>query len=254
MRLGVLAACLASCTAGCEPTLLVGKWTCGAQNAPGREEPVIVPWSTGFEDGFCDYERSGGFCYSDEEDAAYSIVTSPARSGGFAAAFTVGTKEDDPGAQARCVVQGGLPTEAHYSAWYYVPEAPRNRGNWNLFHFEEHDGETLEARWDVSISSDSDSTPTLYIFDHVRGIGRSGEDTPPMPVGRWFQVELYLDRQDDATGAIALYQDGELLVEVTGLRTGVGEWGQWYVGNLADDLTPATSTVYVDDVTITPVP
>ena len=39
-------------------------------------------------------------------------------------------------------------------------------------------------------------------------------------------------------------------VNVTGLVTDPTDWGQWYVGNWADNLTPPASTVYVDDVTI----
>lgn len=34
---------------------------------------VQVPWTTGFETGFCDYQRSGGICYS-APDASYEIV------------------------------------------------------------------------------------------------------------------------------------------------------------------------------------
>jgi len=54
----------------------------------------------------------------------------------------------------------------------------------------------------------------------------------------------------DATGAVALYQDGEELLEVTNLITDDSTWGQWYVGNLATGLRPADSKLYVDDVTI----
>ena len=35
-----------------------------------------------------------------------------------------------------------------------------------------------------------------------------------------------------------------------GLVTDNTDFGQWYVGNFADALTPPGSTLYVDDVTI----
>ena len=41
-----------------------------------------------------------------------------------------------------------------------------------------------------------------------------------------------------------------MAVHLTGLVTDDTDWGQWYVGNLADALVPPASTVYVDDVTI----
>ena len=74
--------------------------------------------------------------------------------------------------------------------------------------------------------------------------------TSPIPIGEWFHLELYLKRATDATGEIALYQDGELLIEATDLITDDSSFGQWYVGNYADGRTPADSTLYVDDVTI----
>ena len=49
---------------------------------------------------------------------------------------------------------------------------------------------------------------------------------------------------------MALYQDGALLLEVTGIVTDDTDVAQWYVGNLAKALTPPDSTLYVDDVTI----
>ena len=53
---------------------------------------------------------------------------------------------------------------------------------------------------------------------------------------------------------ITLLQDGAQAVSLTGLVTDPTQWGQWYVGNYADDLTPPASTVYVDDVTVSLTP
>jgi hypothetical protein len=72
----------------------------------------------------------------------------------------------------------------------------------------------------------------------------------PIPIQAWFQLELHLKRAADATGEVALYQDGQLLIDQKGLRTDDTSWGQWYVGNYADALTPPDFTLYVDDVTI----
>lgn len=222
----------------------------GLEDAPAIDAPVL-PWSTSFEDdGFCDYVRAGGFCYSDAE-GSYEIVGSPVRSGSAAAAFTVRTGEDRDGGQARCVIQGVFPESAYYSAWYFLPSPTTHDGNWNLFHFQGGEIPSPEDHWDVSIAAPADDEPRLYVFTRLtRGGIPAPTDTVPVPIGRWFQVELYLRRAADETGAIALYQDGELLLERTELVTDPTTWGQWYVGNLADALTPPLSTVYVDDVTI----
>lgn len=63
-------------------------------------------------------------------------------------------------------------------------------------------------------------------------------------------LEVYFKRAKDATGEITLWQDSTEAVHLTGLATDPTDWGQWYVGNLANDLLPPNQTVYVDDVTI----
>jgi hypothetical protein len=39
-------------------------------------------------------------------------------------------------------------------------------------------------------------------------------------------------------------------LDLTGIATDDSRWGEWFVGNFATALSPASSTVYVDDVTI----
>ena len=63
-------------------------------------------------------------------------------------------------------------------------------------------------------------------------------------------MQFYLVRAADPTGEVALYQDGELLLDQTNILTDDSSVGQWYVGNLATGLTPSESTLYVDDVSI----
>ncbi|MFO7178969.1 MAG: hypothetical protein DIU78_009745 [Pseudomonadota bacterium] len=245
----------------CEPQLTVGAAAC-LEAAPliGPEEggdpiPSLEPveaWATSFESGFCDYRFvPGGFCYRDA-DSEYGIVEWPVRSGRRAAAFSVTSDPDLEGMQARCVREGILPEAAYYGAWYYIPDPARNEGNWNLFHFQ--GGDDLHGLWDVSLASSEDGQLSLYIYDFLRRRFRRPAEPRPVPIASWFHVELYLRRSADETGAVALYQDGQLLWEANELITDDSEWGQWYLGNLADALSPETSTLYVDDVTIRPEP
>jgi hypothetical protein len=80
------------------------------------------------------------------------------------------------------------------------------------------------------------------------------DPAPNVPLATWFQVEFRLVRAADETGSFALYQDGRLLLEVTEIITARYDVNQWYVGNWGTELTPAVSTVYVDDVTINAAP
>ncbi len=263
--------CLALSSSACEPELIVGKVTnataCpaydpgdGVAGATSEGKTVDVPWETGFESGFCDYASAGGFCYGDS-DATYLVVDSPVRSGRQSAAFSVTSDPSRDGVQTRCFLEGTLPLDATYGAWFYVPALAQNMGNWNLVHFQGGDGPPrLRNLWDVSLGNADDGSLYLYIFDSVSPAGVGGIRIPPVtrpvPIGAWFHVEFRLRRATDATGIVALRQDGALLLELTDLVTDPTLFGQWYVGNLVTDdaLTPQDSTIYVDDVTVRPAP
>lgn len=235
---------------GCEPVLEIGAFVCPAGSRATVDPDVVVPssWSSGFENGFCDYSGPGRYCYADEE-GSYTLVNSPVHSGNSAAAFTITTYDDETGAQARCVLQGQLPEEAHYGAWYYIETAAENRDNWNLFHFEGGTTEAPSKLWDVSLSSPDGSPPRVYVYDFLRG--RAVQTTTPVvPIGEWFHLEFHWRRATDDTGAVTVYQDDEVALELTGLQTADSDVGTWYLGNLANALTPSMSTVYIDDVTI----
>jgi hypothetical protein len=215
---------------------------------------VEIPWETGFEDGFCDYARPLGFCLG-TGSSTFSVVTSPVHSGRFAAEFTVTSNATDAGAQARCVRQGTFPHSAYYGAWYYVPAAPQNTGNWNLFHFL---GTTADggssALWDISLVNLPDGGLSPFLYDlFTMTILPEGVQTA-IPIAQWFHIEVFFTRAKDNKGELALWQDGKKVADVTGIETDNTDFGQWYVGNLATALEPAVSTVYVDDVSVRAVP
>jgi hypothetical protein len=253
---------------GCEPKLVVGTWSeSGTQDCQAGEggagvdasskrvtAPVAASWSTGFEDGFCDYRAAAGFCYSDRR-ASFETVTEPVHAGQFAAAFNVSTSSAFDGLQARCVRQGELPSAAYYSAFLFIPSAPTAANNWNLVHFQGGGaGGALHGLWDVSINIDAEGALHLYVYDFLRAMTRATTRVPEVPVGSWFHLEVYLKRAADATGQFAVYQDGELALELTDLITDDSSYGQWYLGSFALSLTPADSTLYVDDVSISETP
>lgn len=240
----LLAAC--GLLAACEPDLNVGEWSCAAARSAATD-PIAVPWSTGFEDQFCDYDELAGYCYA-EPGASYTTVTTPVHSGRFAAAFKV-TAGDMNAHQTRCVRQGALPKAAYYGAWYFVPARATNTALWNLIHFQGGSSSGQHGLWDVSLVNGTGGDLELVVFDFLNGATRR-PTSRPIPIATWFHIELYLDRAADATGAVRLYQDGQETLEVTNLITDDSTWGQWYVGNLATGLTPADSTLYVDDVTL----
>jgi len=219
---------------------------------PTTATGFVFPWSTGFEVGFCEYVHPGGFCYR-RGNATSELVTSPVHSGNFAAAYTT---YNDLGTQARCVRQGTFPKSAYYSAWFYLPPTKIESGNWNLIHISGNDTPTSAARglWDVSVVETSNGQLRLSVFNFIGGNTPTLSPALTIPTEAWFHVVFYLNRASDATGEVKLYQDDQLLLHLTGLVTDDSNWGQWYVGNYATGLAPSQTTIYVDDVSLSPNP
>jgi hypothetical protein len=237
----------------CDATESIGVRVCASAPDSGAGTdanlPVDVPWTDGFEDGFCDYAMPAGFC-SATGASSYTLVTAPVHSGRYAAAFTVDTNTADAGAQARCVRQGVFPTNGYYGAWYYLPYAAQNSGNWNLLHFQGGTSGQLLGFWDVSLTNQTDGGLGLYLYDFFSATTVQPSTQPVVPIGRWFHIEVYFKRAKGNTGELAVWQDGTMLLDVAGIETDNSDWGEWYVGNLASALQPPLATVYVDDITI----
>lgn len=244
----------------CEPKLRAGDVVCptdaSASPAATWTDPIAVPWSTSFEDQFCDYKQAAGYCYADD-DASFQIVSAPRpHSGRYAAAFRVNAA-DPKALQARCVRQGGLPTAAYYEAWYFVPVSAAANGNWNLWYFEGGSDENSQVPlWNISLVSGPNGAPALTAYSPLDGGQRYPmRRTVAIPIARWFRIKFLLERASDATGRAALYQDETLLFDESQIVTdgpSSAVFGQWYVGNLASirGLAPADSTIYVDDVSV----
>ena len=212
--------------------------------------PLTVPWSTGFEGTPGDtWVPGNGACYA-TGGGVFRIVTTPVHGGQHAASFSVDTSLGSP-SQTRCIEQGVLPTAGYYGAWYYVANFAADTGNWNLLHFQGADvadGTTAHGLWDVSLASATDGTLHAIVYDFLRT--RVVQTTGTVPVGSWVHFEVYLSRSSAQTGEFTLRQNGQVILDLTGLSTDDSRWGQWFVGNYATALSPSASTVYVDDVTI----
>jgi hypothetical protein len=266
---------LVVCCASCDRQILVGpeELSDGSSSAPdallldgpdldapsslGDDSglvPLVVPWSTGFENAPGDswVPANPSDCYV-SGGASFQLVTTPVHGGQHAAAFRVNTAAVVPpsASQTRCLKRGVLPMAAYYGAWYYVPAPATNSGNWNLLHFRGADvpqDSATHGLWDVSLASASDGTVHLVVYDFLRK--STLQTTGAMPIGAWVHLEVYLRRAADSTGQFTLRRDGQVVLDLTGIATDDSRWGEWFVGNLATALSPPSSTVYVDDVTI----
>jgi hypothetical protein len=131
---------------------------------------------------------------------------------------------------------------------------PKKAPLWNLFHFQGRNttSEDFHDLWDVSLVIRDDGNLHLALYDFGRNELPDQSNAAPVPIGKWVHIELYVKRASDRTGEFALYQDGVVVVRMTAAATDDSRSGQWYVGNYAHGLEPPESTVYVDDVTLSP--
>jgi hypothetical protein len=238
---------------GCSGKVVIATWSCrqqgdaATQSAPSANDAgdALEFWSTGFEDGFCDY-LAGGFCTPD----IHNIVPSPVHNGHYAAAYTVTSSR----AQSRCFRQGVLPQQAYYSAWYYVPAVIKAdiADNWNIIHFQEIDPSNgnWATTWDVLLANDNNAGLRMEVWNELARTHPDMGGAPSIPIGRWFQIEVFLKRAMDNTGEFSLFQDKASILHLTGLPTELSPRGQWYVGNYWYNLPTSESTGYVDDVSV----
>jgi hypothetical protein len=246
--LAVLAtACSTEIVVGADPT----SDAAGGTDGDSGPAPLVVPWSTGFEDGFGDWSQplGGGFCYK-TAGANYTIVTSPVHTGQHSAAFMVDTETASP-SQTRCVRQGVLPPAAYYGAWYYVPMPATSVGSlWNLFHFQGASGPDAAAAdlWDLSLNNQLDGSLAPAVFNFLNNkVLAAG---PAIPIATWFHLEVFLKPSDAGTGEMEVYLDGNVVLDLSDITTDPTLWGQWFVGSYATLLLPGQETLYVDDVSI----
>jgi len=266
LAMAMAALAMAGLALSCEPTVVIGACDepsnagAGAASAAmaSTDDAVDMPWSTSFEDGLCGYHSVGGFCYA-RHGASLKVVESPSRlTGKFAVAFSVDADASTAleRSQARCVIQGAMPKSAYYGAWYFIPALATSDGNWNLFHFlggvSEADSHPL---WDVSLINRADGKLKLSVLNFLTGkYPAIADDLEAVPIGRWFRLQIKLVRSAQNAGEVIVLQDGVVALHLTDLITDDTTWGQWYVGNYVRALVPASSTVYVDDITISEQP
>jgi hypothetical protein len=140
-----------------------------------------------------------------------------------------------------------------YSAWFYIPTSYQVRSWLSLTHFrssQSGDGNNLVAIWDVNLYSRPDGSLIAHLFDYTKAINVEQANPIPVPIGRWFQFEVLLRKAADATGHVAVWQDGVLILDDPNVPTAPTDWVQWDAGGSSGDIVPSPATIYIDDAAI----
>ena len=208
-------------------------------------------WSARHETGDLSEWAQGVGGSAADPDTTVAISASFAHSGRYSVKLTNSTVGDVQG--ARLWHQGDFPEEAFYSVWYYLPQTYQTRVDWTILQFRTptDDPATVSQFLDVDLRSLPGGELILSIYDHRPDYLRLPTADPALivPVGRWFQIEVFYRRAPDDTGRFTLWLDGKLNYDVH-RPMAADPTVYWTPCSVTGDLSPTQSEIYVDDAAI----
>jgi hypothetical protein len=215
-----------------------------------------VLWSSRFEgDSFAEWTPIP-FGFGNEGAVApntLEVSSERAHQGTYSAKLTVsGTATNTQGIGASLVQNGGLPTQAYYSAWYYLPQSVTVGYYWVIMKFRAGLGNppAQGELFDVNFTSPSAGVMSLRVYDHRSSdLPLSVRQPPDVPVNTWFQLEAFYRDASDSTGRFTLWLNGQQILDWQG-ATGLTSWVAWDVVSVGEDLFPEPAILYVDDCAI----
>jgi hypothetical protein len=216
-----------------------------------------VLWASLFEGGTFDEWTSiaGGSANAFPSPNTIAVSNAYAHHGRYAALLTIDAGSDGTQANTGLVRKGGLPAEAYYSAWYYLPRTITVGTFWILFKLrlrtDAGDANTEDEFYDLELVNADDGSLTLSLYDH-----RSGANVPlvfpapVVPVSEWFQLEAFYRNAQDASGRLTIWLTGRQVVDVTGQPMAPTSWVEWDVVNVGENLMPSAAVVAIDDCAV----
>jgi hypothetical protein len=193
---------------------------------------------------------AGGY-YADPDAELPSYSTDQAHSGDASAKVQIDTSSG-AGVIARLYRRLELDGAAYYTAWFYLVEDHTPDSWWSIFLFravkERNDSIDL---WSVDLVRTQDNKLTVAVYDHANAKTIEAPGNPEVKIKQWFQVQAYLQVTPGQPSQLTLWLDGNQFLKLD--NTTMVPKDQplyWVIGNGAAKLTPAVSTLFVDDAQI----
>lgn len=220
----------------------------GVGGEPSATDPGIL-WSSGFESGDVSEWTADGAAMGGEIQQAVTarVSTTQAHSGGSALQLSFDEADGEHHwAELHRKTEAG---PAYYSAWFLLSEQHDPGVYWSIFYFFSEttpgDSSTRRPLWDLNLNSS-----TLYFYDERSQKFVDAMPATPYPVGRWFQLEAYLEHPPGASAHLIVWQDGIRILDLPNLPPAPSEHVYWAIGTQSDQLTPAKCTLFLDDAVI----
>ncbi|MES1209370.1 MAG: hypothetical protein ABUS79_25820 [Pseudomonadota bacterium] len=229
--------------AGCDPRLDVGS---------------DLLWTARFEtDNFDEWTGSqfgGAVGATPMPPNAIAVSNARARTGLYAAVLTIDAGGDGTVETASMSLKENLPSDAFYSAWYYLPHTTTVNGYWVIQKFRRRtdaaDPSTEGELFDLDLYTLPSGEMSFRVFDHRTGANAPMlVEQPIVPVDGWFQLEARYRNAVDSTGRLTVWLGSLEIIDLAG-ATAPTSWVQWVVSSLGQDLTPSGNVLYVDDCAI----
>lgn len=229
--------------------------------ASGCGEAVYVGsdilWSARHETGDLSEWSSDGLGGEQMERADDTITVSSERaySGRFSAKLTRTVSEGSSRGGGPLLARlGGLPEEAYYSAWFFIPEPYSLASGWTIFKFDVQTSD--QPVYDRGIELQLRSVPfggyVLEVLFHNEAYLRAPLANPPAEVasGRWFHVEAEFRAVADATGYCVVWLDGRRVYDLQARPTIAMASNGFMASSLFSESQPGIVELFIDDVVI----
>lgn len=175
------------------------------------------------------------------------------REGSGGVAFTIDTAVDALSHGSR-VYREVESEPAYYSAWYRVADAHVDENWWAVMVFqgrdENYSSDGIAFYWDIRLSVQTDDMLALELYDTEADAAFEAPPGHEIRVGEWFHLEVHLDYAPPSSTHLDVYLNGAQVYDQPDLLGGPTAHLLWGIGNGADVLDPAVSTVYVDDAVV----
>jgi len=211
-------------------------------------------WSSTFEPGdLSEWTMDGGGSVYVLNSAAGPAATSEAAHGGRYAGKVSVNPALGMMSEAYLFRMSPSPSEAWYSAWFYVPSTVQVISFLSIIHFNASttgDGRNVFPTWDVNLYTRPDGSLVAHLYSFVTQTNLEQTTPVPVPRDRWVHLEVLLHKAATATGQVAVWQDDAAILTLDGVATAPNDWLQWNVGAASTDVVPSPAVIYVDDAAI----
>ena len=228
--------------------------------------PDVPIFTTGNEGSLKDWDAdpandpdAGGY-YSDP-GVPLPVYTTEQHHAGEGAAKVVINADGSADKISRLYRRFGDYEEAYYIAWFYLKEDHVPSSWWSIFLFRANQNRADSTDlWSIDLVRTPQNQLTVALYEHQfdNGAGKapgrtiSASTQQIAPVGQWFQLQAYLKAKVGTPSELIVWLDGTQVIKLDKTTAAPKDMSlYWLVGNGAGKLTPASSTVYIDDAQIT---